>query len=69
MFNNLPVDDSLLLGESENAGEMVEELAYSGKTLYGAAVIGFMKKTLGIFFFYIFKIFYRRFMHVSKSRS
>ena len=47
VFNNVPVDDSLMLGESENAGAMVDELAYSGKTLYGAAVVGFMKKALG----------------------
>jgi len=38
-----------MLGESENAGAMVDELAYSGKTLYGAAVVGFMKKALGFF--------------------
>ncbi|CAK5092162.1 unnamed protein product [Meloidogyne enterolobii] len=47
VFNNVPVDDSLMLGESENARAMVDELAYSGKTLYGAAVVGFMKKALG----------------------
>lgn len=44
---DVPVDESQMLGHMGSTQNMLEELTFASKTLYGAAVVGFLKKLLG----------------------
>jgi hypothetical protein len=43
------ISDGQLIGDDEDATLLAEEMAFSSKSLYGAAVVGYLKKVLSWF--------------------